>query len=102
MVAHEGRLRDAVAQPVDETEEEAGIGTGLAGRTRIDGLHNRDLYRQPKMHHFVHAPPRVQVPDWLLGAGGDWPSPWRTSWFRLAWAIAIATHSYFARKDRHV
>ena len=60
VVPHQGGQRDTVAQPVDETEKDAGIDTGLAGRTRIDGLHNRYLYRQPKMHHFVHGATRAQ------------------------------------------
>ncbi|MCY1306860.1 hypothetical protein D9M70_567440 [compost metagenome] len=40
MVSHQRRLGNTMAQPVYEPEKDPRIDAGLAGRTRIDGLHN--------------------------------------------------------------
>ena len=108
-VTHQRRLGDAVAQPIDEAEQHAGVEAGLAGGTRVDGLHDGfgdGCQRCPIVSMRTPAGKArgaaAERPDWLQVSAREWPSRARISWFRLARAAAVALHSYFARNDRHV
>ncbi|MNQ92412.1 hypothetical protein D3C85_1078380 [compost metagenome] len=61
LVPHQRGQRDAVAQPINEAEEDPGIDTGLSGLTRVDGLHNRYRDGRPRIPHFVDGGARAQA-----------------------------------------